>query len=841
MKQTNKKIQKAAPKSNDKHVVKHEHEKHAKGTKMNKYLPHIIALAAIFLFNVFYFFPSFQGKTLYQGDIVSHKAMAKEVADYKDKTGKVALWTNSMFSGMPAYQISAPQEKNLLQYVLSFLKMGFKSEIAYFILGMICFYIMMILLGFNPWMSLISSFAFTYLTLNILLLEAGHNTKLSAIMLTPLVFGGALLLLRKKYILGGLMFTISMGMELLSNHIQMTYYFGLVLVILVVIEFIRKLRNSEFVPVGIITAIFAIGIILAVATSASKLWTTYEYSKETMRGTPILKSDKKAGNDSDSGLKWDYAMQYSNGGLDLLSGFIPGIAGGANNEKVSKDSDFARKYRELAGQLPPQVMAPLYWGVLPTGGPTYLGALILFLFIFGMFTVKSNYKWWALISVLLLFMLSMGKNFEFFNRLFYDYFPLYSKFRTPNSIMALVGIPVVFFAFYTLRELINEKINEKILLRNLYITLAFTGGTALFFLVLGTSFFDFSSMNDENYKQYGIVDALIATRKSLMISDSFRTLAIVLVGAGMIWLFVKNKISKNILFAGVSIVIFLDILIVDLRYVSHSTFVPDKNVTQTYEQREVDRQILNDKSLSYRVFDTSVDPFNSSLPAYWHKDIGGYHPAKLQRYQDVIEKYISKGDVKTLSMLNTKYIIQKNDKGEFVSQNPVPMGNAWLVDSIKMVSDANQEIDQIKSTDVRKTAIVNKEFEDYVKSYDPDTSGEVKMTLCTPDKLEYQSTGTGNGFIVFSEIWYGEKGAWKAYIDDKESKFIRVNYLLRGMKIPQGDHKIRFEFKPQSYYMGENISLISSLLLILLSIGYLAYHYYTNKKLKDQNVADYSH
>ncbi|MBK7094147.1 MAG: hypothetical protein IPH57_03450 [Saprospiraceae bacterium] len=483
-----------------------------------------------------------------------------------------------------------------------------------------------------------------------------------------------------------------------------------------------------------------------------------------MRGKPILKPEGEAKSSSETnGLEWNYAMNWSNGTLDLVSTLIPGVAGGGNSEAVSKDSEFAKKYRQLAGSLPPGLKAPLYWGVLPsTSGPPYMGAMILFLFIFGLLTIRSRYKWWALISVALLFLLSLGKNFEFFNRLFYDYFPLYNKFRTPNSIMGIAGIPLVFFAIYTLKHLLSDKFNTKILLRNLWITLGITGGISLFFAILGPSFFDFTSAGDQAYAQYGLDKAFEADRESLMTSDSLRTLFIVLLGTGLVWAFIKNKIQGKILVIAVGVIVFFDVLTVDLRYVNHKSFVAQKNIENAFSQREVDKQILADPDPYYRVFDLSVDPFNSAMPAYWHKNIGGYHAAKLQRYQDIIDRYISKSDMKILDMLNTKYIIQKKENAEVFSNNPNAMGNAWFVDSLKIVDNANQEIDEIGKTNVRTTAIINKQFNDYVKSFDPLPLGDISLSSYAPDRLEYKYKSSEEGFIVFSDIWYGEKNGWKA-------------------------------------------------------------------------------
>jgi len=793
-----------------------------------KILPHIIALLLFVIISAVYFLPQFQGKKLYKGDIVNHQAMAKESQDFYKKTGEVTLWTNSMFGGMPTYQISAPQKHNYLKQVRKGLQLGFVRPAGYFILGMISIYILFIVLGFNYWLAIIGAFAFSLLTNNMFLYQAGHMTKLTAIMLGPLVLAGVILTLRKKYLLGGIIFSIGMGLELFSNHVQMTYYLGIVIAILLIIEFIPLFKSKDFKTMGTISGVLLIGVLLALGSSASKLWTTYEYSKDTMRGKPILKNEGKATSSSQTnGLEWNYAMQWSNGTLDLVSSFIPGVVGGGSHEKISKKSHFAIDYKRLMKRS--TKTGPLYWGSLPfTSGPPYMGALIFFLFILGLFVLKNRYKWWALISVSLLFLLSMGHNLEFFNRLFYDYFPLYNKFRTPNSIMGIAAIPLVFFAIYTLKYIIFDKYDKEVLIKKLYITLGILGGISLFFALLGSSIFDFSSPGDSRYGE--LAKAIVADRKSLMMSDSFRTLIIIGLGAGLIWAYIKGKLSQTIVLSGIALIVLFDVITVDQRYISHSDFIRSKRITNSFKPRPVDQQILNDDDeLYFRVLDYTIDPFNNAKPSYFFKNLGGYHAAKLQRAQDMIDHYISKGNRTVLNMMNTKYIIQKQNDKEVAAKNPDAMGNAWFVSSFKIANNANEEIDLIEKTDVNSTAIVNKEFESYIKGLTPSNSGSIILNDYAPNKLVYNTENSGEGFIVFSDVWYGPNKGWQAYIDNKPVDHIRVNYWLRGLKVPTGKHNIVFEFKPKSYYLGETISMISSLLMILMMFGYIGYYFYKRK------------
>ncbi len=797
-----------------------------------KLVPHLIAIVIFILISSIYFFPQFSGKKLYQGDIINHQAMAKEAQDYFKKTGEVTAWTNSMFGGMPTYQISAPQRHNYLKQVRKVLELGFARPAGYFILGMISFYILFLVLGFEVWFGIIGAIAFSFLTNNIFLYQAGHMTKLVAIMLGPLVLAGVILTLRKKYISGAIVFAMAMGLELLSNHPQMTYYLGMVIGILVIMDFVQLIKEKEFKTISIITGIFLLGVVLAVGSSASKLWTTYEYSKDTMRGNPILASEGKAKSSSQTkGLEWGYAMQWSNGILDLVSAYIPGVAGGGSAEKVSKSSDFAKKVKRLTNRTQKSYQAPLYWGSLPfTSGPPYMGALIFFLFVLGLFVTKGRFRWWALSSVVLLFILSLGKNFEFFNRLVFDYFPMYNKFRTPNSILGIAGIPLVFFAIYTLRHIVVSELDTKDFFKKLWIVFGIMGGISIFFIVLGPSLFEFAAPGDARYEKSGLVGSLISTRQSLMRADSLRTLIYVAIGVGLIWAFVKKKISKTVFLSGVGLVVLLDIIPVDLRYVSHNDFVKNRKIESFFKPRDVDKQILSDEDLYFRVLDTSIDPFNSAKPSYFHKNLGGYHAAKLQRAQDMIDKYIAKGNRKVLNMMNTKYIIQKQGEKEVAAKNTDIYGNAWFVNSIKKANNANEEIDFIASTDVKNVAIVNKEFDKYLDGFNSGTTGNIYLTEYAPNKLQYQTESSGDGFVVFSDVWYGPNKGWQAYIDGQPVDHIRVDYWLRGMKVPAGKHKIVFEFMPKSYYMGENISLISSLLMILAGLGYLFFFFYKRKE-----------
>ncbi len=801
--------------------------------KFKSFLPHLVAVLAFLIIAVIYFYPQIEGKQILPGDIVSYQGMSNELVKHKEKTGETALWTNSMFSGMPAYQITGPQQKNLAKYIENTQRLFIERPIGYFVGGMIGFYILLIVLGLSPLLSGAGAVLFAFSTNNLVLFEAGHMTKLASIFSMPLFLAGLFLSYRKKYLIGGVLFSVGLAINIYHNHLQMTYLLALLTFILLIFLFFESLVKKNIPHFLKISMIFVLGAALALATSSSKLWTTWEYSKDTMRGKPILEApvDQEVISSSQTnGLEWNYAMQWSNGWADLLSSFIPGATGGGSAEPVSPDSEFALKYRQVTGgRSTANLQAPLYWGALPfTSGPIYFGAVVFFLFLFGALTVKGPLKWWLVTGVLLTMMFSLGKNLEWFNRFFFDYFPMFNKFRSPNSILSLTALLIPLLGFLGLHHLKNQ--DKKLFVKPLYISFGILGGISLFLAILGPGMFDFSAQGDEQLSQANILAETIATRKALLTSDSFRSFFLILVASGSIWLFLKNKIKLNIAILIIGVLAFGDLFMVNKRYLSAEDFVNPTRASSVFNPRQVDTQIHEDKDPHYRVLDLSINTFNSSMSSYHHKTIGGYHAAKLQRYQDLIDNHITKANMAVLNMLNAKYVIQGQPGQETVQVNNMALGNAWYVDTLVIVDNANAEIDSLANFDPSSKAIIHREFEGYVKGLEPDGQGKISLTAYSPDRLSYQSEAASDQFAVFSEIWYGPDKGWKAYIDGKETPFIRVNYALRGLKIPSGTHEIVFEFKPRSYYLGEQISMLSSGLLLILLLLALANEIWRLKK-----------
>ncbi len=798
----------------------------------SKILPHITAVVIFILLSAIYFNPQLQGKKLPMGDIISYEGMVHESSEFTKKTGEQTLWTNSMFGGMPTYQIGAAQKNNVSKFFEKISQLFMARPIGYFISGMVFFYIALILLGVNPWLSILGAIAFSFTTNNLVLFEAGHTSKIRALMVSSLIISGTILAYRKQLLLGATTFLIGLAINIYSNHFQMTFYLGLILGIYVIFELVQHIKEKRIKDFGIASGLLILCTLIAAGTAGSKLLTTYEFGADTMRGKPIIetKSSDAASSSETDGLEFNYAMNWSNGILDLFSSYIPGFVGGGSAEPISKNSALVKSLKGRANID----KGPLYWGGLPsTSGPIYFGAVMFFLFILGLFTVNDRVKWWLLIAVILTFMFSMGKNLEWFNKLFFDYFPMFNKFRTPNSVLSITSILIPFLGILGLHQLFQSQ--EKIrLIQKLYIAGGVLLATCLVFAVLGSSIFDFNGANDARYGQMGYdVDAIVKDRKSLLFKDSLRSFLFIALSAGLIWMYLKNKIGKIYVIIGLSILTLIDLWGVDKRYLNSDDFEDERAINQTYQPRNVDQAILKDTDIHYRVHDVSGDPFNSSFASYFHKTIGGYNPAKLQRAQDLIDYHFSKGNLSVFNMFNTKYFITSNQEGQLNFQvNINALGNAWFVDSVILLKTNLEEINGLSGFDPSSKALVNREFEKYFDGWNIEKpeNARIQLTEYAPNKLTYTTTGNGNKFAVFSEMWYGPNKGWQAYLDGEPVEHIRVNYALRAMKVPAGSHEIIFKFDPQTYKTGELISLICSVILVLLLGLFIYFEKFRKKK-----------
>ncbi len=804
-----------------------------------KILPHIAAIIIFLTLSTVYFLPQTQGKVLSQTDIMQVRSMASEIYQYR-KQGDNILWTNSQFSGMPTYQISFDQKTNVSKYIEKASQLFMPRPIGYFLGGMIVFYLALIFMGVSPWLSIVGAIAFAFTTNNLVLYEAGHTSKVRVLMMCILIVVGMIKVFKKDYLLGGLVFAVGMAVSVFANHPQMVYYLGMVMAIYAVIATVDIIKKKDFGHLAKSAGILAAGIILAVAASASSIWTTLEYASSTMRGKPVLEKQSTAVATSSSetdGLEWNYSMNWSNGMIDLVAMYIPGVAGGGSSEPVGKLSA-TNKYMKK-NRMRPIDKGPLYWGKLPfTSGPQYIGAISFLMFFLGLIFLPGRLRWWALAALVLTAMLSLGKNLEWFNRLLFDNLPLLNKFRSPSSVTSITAVIVPFIGILGLHTIFTKfKDAEKReqILKPLFIVTGALSALCLFYISIGPSIIDFQTAGDARYQQQaGLADAFAADRAALMRSDAIRTLLLTLIGAGLIFAWAKSKLSQVALISIMGVLVIFDLWSVDKRYLDYDSFQKSRVVKATMEERPVDKQIKQDSDIHYRVHDLTPagGPFNSSAASYHHKTIGGYHAAKLQRYDDIKEAYLQQGNQSVLDMLNTKYFIIGQAGAEEVRKNPGALGNAWFVNDIQSANTNREEFEKIANINPRNTAIVHESFSDKVQGL-VGNGGSIKLVDYHPDRLVYQASSNGANLSVFSEVWYGPNKGWKAYIDGEEAPIIRVNYILRGVVIPEGSHEVVLEFKPRSYTTGKMIGTLASILLIS-AIAFGFWQYFKSSQVENE-------
>ncbi len=819
-------------------------------------VPYLVAIVLFVVITMIYFNPLLQGKKLKQDDIINHKGMSKEITDFREKTGEEALWTNSMFGGMPAYQISVKYKSNLFRYIDKIFLLGLPRPAGYVFLYFVGFFILLLTLRVNPWLSIAGAIAFAFSSYFFIILDAGHNSKAHAIGYMAPVLAGIILTYRGKYILGGILTALFLALEIQAGHPQITYYLLIIVVILGLVELGYSVYDKQLKKFLIATGILVLVAVFAVLTHFTNLWATYEYGKDTIRGKSELTLNQE---NQTSGLDKDYATDWSYGIAETFTLMIPNTKGGAtdalaNNEKALDKVD--RNYKQIiAGQNQ-------YWGDQPfTSGPVYVGAVIVFLFVLGLFIVKGRLKWILLAATVLSIMLSWGKNFMPLTDFFLDYIPGYNKFRAVSMTLVIAELTIPILAILALNKVIKNPsiINEK---RNyLYISFGITGGLALLFYLFPGFFNFFSTGEIEEMKsqivryfmQQGateaqiqgfltrdfpaIVDNLETARISIFRADAIRSFLYILIAGIVLWLYGMKKVNWPILIAIFAVIILADMTTVAYRYLNKDDFVRKSTMRQPFEKSAADKHISQDKDRNFRVLNLAVNTFNDASTSYFHKSIGGYHGAKLRRYQELIEYGISpeitrlkKLDNKNtsmqqfnallrnspvLNMLNTKYIILRTQ----LIFNQFALGHAWFVDDFEIVEDADAEIKAIRNFDPEKTAIIDKRFEDKLADYtaSKDSLAGIELINYKPNHLRYTSNASKEQLVVFSEIYY-DKG-WKAFVDDKLTPHFRVNYVLRAMIVPQGKHTIEFKFEPQVYYTGETVSLISSIILLLFILG----------------------
>ncbi|WP_194768763.1 YfhO family protein [Tamlana sp. I1] len=810
---------------------------------VKRFLPHILVLLGFVIISLAYFSPVLKGKAIYQNDIVQFIGMSKQQTDFKAETGEETYWTNSAFGGMPTYQLGAKYPHNYikkLDLALRFLP----RPADYLFLYLLSFYVFLLVLKVDYKLAALGALAFGFSTYLIIILGVGHNSKAHAIAYMPLVLSGIILVFQKKYIWGFLLTVVAMGLELVSNHFQMTYYLMLLVIVLGVAYLVDAYKNKTlphyFKSVGILIA----AVILSIALNATNILATKEYVKESKRSKSELTINPDGSRkEVTSGLDRDYITQFSYGIVESLNLFIPRFVGGGNHEDVGRNSATYEAYRKLGASttqaLEASKSAPMYWGNQPiVEAPAYVGAVVLFLFVFALFLVKGRLKWWLVSGTILSLLLSYGKNLGFLTDFFIDYVPLYNKFRAVSSIQVILELCIPALAIFGLVKLFDVSRQHDEKLKALKNTTIITGGVAIVFLLFKSSLFDFVGANDGLYREsYGqaFIAAVKSDRKTVFTQDTLRSLILVVFSAGAIFMFLKDKLKEKWVIASFCVLILFDLIGVDRRYVNNDDFVAGVKMSKPFQATEVDKHILKDTTY-YRVYDLVSGP---SKPSYFHNSLNGYNAAELRRYREVFDFYLEKNNINVLSMLNTKYIVAQDEKGAVVPfENDQTNGNAWFISSLKEVASANEEILGLENLNTQTEAIYShheavQSIDNLRNNYVLDSSLTIQLQNVKPNYLKYQSNNKNDGFAVFSEVYYGN--GWKAYLDGEEVSFMRVDYILRGMPVPAGKHIIEFKFDPDVVKTGSRITLASSVLLgVLLLLGL----FYELKRKKKNETAE---
>ncbi len=792
-------------------------------------------------------------KVLNQGDTSNWQGMVKEQKDFLKETGTYTHWNSAMFSGMPTYQITNKPQDSIFRAkeVLDLDWLGWSENIGVLFLYLLGFYICLVALGVNPWLSLVGAIAFGLGSYNIIIIEAGHISKAWALAMVAPIFSGIILTLKKKYVWGGILFTFALGIQIAFNHPQITYYTLLSVIILGIVYLIYAIKDKTFKQFGIAICILFVGAIFALGGNARLLMMNLEYSKYTMRGgseitvTPeSLSGDIEHSQDKNKvGLNKDYAFAWSYGIGETYTLLVPGSFGGGSNEPVAKSTETYKNFKIKN--------APLYWGDQPfTSGPVYFGAIIVFLFILGLFVVKGPERWWLLGITIMAIILSWGKNLMGVNGFLFDHLPMYNKFRTPSMSLVIANVAMVMMAILALKNIFDEGIDKKKLKIALYASTGITCGIILIVLIMSGSFSFAGAVDEQMAAQYGnqwpqIQEIFITDRQNLFTSDSWRSIILILLSAATLYFAISFRDKKRtIAFAATTTVIALlvifDLWSVDRRYLNDDSYISKKEaeLKPTDNDKLIDQYAEHFGDTDYRVMNLTTSTFNDSRTSAFHHSIGGYHGAKLRRYQDLIDFYMmGELNMNVLNMLNTRYFIVPDQQGSsMVQRNPSALGNAWFVDACQLVDDANAEILALNDFSPANTAIIDKRFASYVegKNLTRDTTSVIEMTHLkpyNPDYLTYSTYTDKEQLAIFSEVYYAPD--WKAYIDGQPAEYFRANYILRAMVIPAGQHKIEFINEAPMLKVWDIVSIAFSILLVIIIIGvfYLKY-----RKEKSQKV-----
>ena len=812
---------------------------------IKKLIPDMVAILVFAVISFAYFCPAVtEGRILSQHDSVAGIGAGQEGKEYLERTGERTRWTNSIFGGMPTYQMAPSYDStDLLKGIENLYHLYLPTYVWYVFVMLLGFYILLRAFNFKVWMAGLGAIIWAFSSYFFIIIAAGHIWKFITLAYIPPTIAGMVLCYRGKYLLGGLVTALFVALQISSNHVQMSYYFLFVMLFMAIAYGVQAYQQKTLARFGKSTGVLVVAGLIGVCINLSNLYHTYEYSKESMRGKSELVKENSA-NQTSSGLERDYITQWSYGIGETFSLLVPNVKGGASvplaaNEKAMEKAN--PMYGSIYSQL------GQYWGEQPgTSGPVYVGAFVVFLFVLGLFIVKGPMKWALLAATVLSILLSWGKNFMGFTDFFIDYVPMYNKFRAVSSILVIAEFTIPLLAMLALKEVVATPAIIKERKKDFLISFGLTGGLALLFAVLPKVFFpSYVSTMEMNALQGIPADQLVPllanleeVRMSLFTSDAWRSFFIVLLGAGLVWAYGMGKLKQHVLIGALAVLCLVDMWSVNKRYLYDEQFVEKQVQTQGFRQTETDKMILEDEALDYRVLNLASNTFNENNTAYWHKSVGGYHAAKLRRYQEMIEEHISGemqglyqavadagGDMEqldpsafpVLNMLNTRYFIFPLQGGQTVPlANPFALGNAWFVDEVDYVNNANEEIEAIHGLNPTEKVIVDKKFESVIQSLPSDSTATIELVAYEPNYLKYEVNSDKGGTVVFSEIYYP---GWKSTIDGQEVAHGRANYILRAMNVPAGQHVVEFRFDPTSLHVTENIAFIAlGLLLVLATI-----------------------
>ncbi|HEX8514855.1 MAG TPA: YfhO family protein [Bacteroidia bacterium] len=829
-----------------------------KSINMKSLIPIVSAIVIFIVLTFGYFTPLLKGKVILQSDMVQNRGMSKDVVDHREKYHEEPLWTNGMFGGMPSYQISIKYPLNLMTPIRNAFMLGFPTPANMVFSYMLGFFILLLVLRVDKWLSIVGAIGFGFSAFFFIIIDAGHITQALAIAYMAPVFAGVILVCRGKYLLGGALTALFFALELVCNHPQIAYYLGLFCAIYVAFEWVERIKQKQFKEIFKSLGIFILAIALGIGCNITNLWSTYDYAKYTIRGPSELTSAEGAQGNKTTGVDKDYAVQWSMGKAETLTLLIPGFKGRTDGLQIKENKS---ALKEVDPQLR-EVVAnfPQYWGDQPTTSAPYSGAIIVFCFVLGLFIVPGRMKWALLCITIFSMALSWGKNMMWLSDLFLDYFPGYNKFRAVSMILVLAELAIPILAVLALDRmlkipgLLKQKIKlafttREITIQNaFFISFGLTGGFALLCYLMPTVFNDFTWIRDEEIlgsyaKNSGqeaadrIREGLETARIAIFKKDAIRSFFFITLAAGMMWMYLRAKVNKGILIGVLGILILADLALVDKTFLNEDNFTSKQEAKIPFPETIADKAILEDKDPNYRVFDISnpQETFNSARTSYYHKAIGGYHAAKLRRYQELIENHLYNsmqeiiGTLRTnpsdsalratfaqqgvLNMLNMRYLIYNLEAPPI--RNRYALGNAWFVNEIRLAKDANEELKLVAEINPATTVVVDQRHKDKIDGFvaKADPASSIKLTDYKVNHLTYESNAASEQLAVFSEVYFKD---WNAYVDGKLQPHFQANWVLRSMRIPAGKHIIEFKFEPSRYFTGEKISLASSLILFVL-------------------------